>query len=201
MEAKNGRGRPWIFLLAPSLIVVAAFGLVAYIAMLGGQGSSFGGVEHLTEYSGDGFSFDYPISWRVISRYQHYGHDGPSVIVVVGTGGFDSGCTFTSTSVHCEQLKFNVGDNGVVLAYHVGPHGPSPVGPYPTPALGPSGSWVDVGGRAAILTRTATSFTWAFSAEPEYIEARFGNGVADEARSQIQALIASWRWDAFYRPP
>ena len=156
--------------------------------------------ERVLLYHGDGFDFDYPEAWRVIAPYHHFGHHGPSVIVVVGTGDFDSGCVETSDSTTCSTgAKLMVLPNTVVVAYHLGSW-LGPRYPVPPPSLGPTNRWVAVGGRAAVLSETATTLKWAFPGAPEYIDARFGPEVADEARSQIERLIASWRWDSDYFP-
>lgn len=177
----------------PTLIAVAALVVVVFFAFQSSQFTSGGG-EHLVSYDGDGFSFQYSNYWRVITGYQHYGLHGPTTIVVVGTGDFDSGCIVTSNSTTCTGERWSVPENGVVVAYYVlGWLGP--IHPLPTPSLGPGDRWVTVGGRAAVMSRSKTTATWAFPGAPEYIQARFGHGFGGKMPSEIEDLIASWKWD------
>jgi hypothetical protein len=145
-------------------------------------------------FEGEGFSFDYPSDWEVISGYQQYGEHGPTVLAAVGIGGFDLGCTTTANSVSCPNgPRWTVPNDGVVLAYHFG-SGLGPIAPQPTPSLGPGDEWVEVGGRSAILSRTDNSMIWHFPEAPEFIEARWGPDVSDIAPDRVEAVIAAWRW-------
>lgn len=145
-------------------------------------------------FEGEGFSFDYPSDWEVISGYQHYGEHGPTVLAAVGIGGFDLGCTTTANSVSCPNgPRWTVPSDGMVLAYHIG-SSLGPIFPQPTPSLRPGEEWVEVGGRSAILSRTDNSMIWHFPGAPEFIEARWGPDVSDIARGRIEAVIAAWRW-------
>jgi hypothetical protein len=180
-----------------SLVVLLVVGLFAFWPMRQPTGTSGTG-ERVLLYHGDGFDFVYPESWRVIAPYHHYGIHGPTVIVVVGTGGFDSGCVETSDSTSCSDVQLTVPPDGVVVAYHLGAW--LGRGHWPSPSIGPTDQPVRVGGRQAVLSETATSVRWAFLGAPEYIDASFGAEVADDARSQIEVLIASWRWDRAYFP-
>ena len=187
-------------LTTPSLIAVAAIVLVVLFALWQSlQAVTSGGGRHLVLYEGDGFSFQYPDGWRVITGYQHYALHGPTVIVAVGTGDFDAGCWVTSTSVTCGAPRWTVPADSVVLAYHLGGW-LGPINPWPTPSLGPADRWEEVGGRSAVLSRTPTSLRWAFVGAPEFIEARFDPTIAEQASAEVQSLISSWRWDSDYTP-
>ncbi len=149
-----------------------------------------------TTFQGDGFTFAYPMAWRLISGYEHAGIHGPTVLAAVGIGKFDLGCSYASTSVSCDASpRWSVSDNGVVLAYHSGAWLGAVV-PYPTPTLGSGDQWVEVGGRSAVLSQRALSLVWQFPGAPESIEARWGSAVADDARADVEAVIASWAWSS-----
>jgi hypothetical protein len=189
-------GRRWLRTAIPTVIalgLIAAVALYAFISSLNQAPSSGGGLQFST-FQGDGFDFDYPRQWQVISRYQHAGMHGPTVLAAVGIGDFDLGCSYTSTSVTCDAAPhWTVPANGAVLAYHFSAWlGPTFV--EPTPSLGPGDRWVEVGGRAAILSTTDQSMVWHFPGAPEFIEAHWGSLAAAEVRSQVQMVIDSWRW-------
>ena len=149
---------------------------------------------HPVTFEGEGFSFDYPSDWQVISGYQHFGEHGPTVLAAVGIGGFDLGCTTTANSVSCPNSpRWTVPSSGVVLAYHFGSW-LGPIAPQPTPSLGPGDEWVEVGGRSAILSRTEGSMIWHFPGAPEFIEARWGPDVSDVAPGRVDDVIATWHW-------
>jgi hypothetical protein len=149
----------------------------------------------LVRFEGEGFSFEYPDSWQLISGYQHFGEHGPTVLAAVGIGDFDPGCTVSENSVSCSSPRWAVPSDGVVLAYHIRPW-LGPIAPQPTPSLGPHDEWVDVGGRAAVLTRTDASMTWQLPEAPEFIEARWGSDAASQAPDLIENVVGSWRWEA-----
>jgi hypothetical protein len=150
----------------------------------------------LAHFEGVGFRFDYPDDWPVISGYGQAGMHGPTVLAAVGIGDFDLGCTTTSDSVSCPNSPtWTVPSDGVVLAYHVGSW-LGPIAPEPTPSLGPGDAWVVVDGRVAVLSRTDTSMTWHLAGAPEFIEARWGPDVAQEAPGWVEAVIASWHWES-----
>lgn len=154
----------------------------------------------LSRFEGEGFTFDYPGHWRLISGYKHAGLHGPTVLAAVGIGDFDLGCTSTVNEVTCSAgPSWTVPDDGVVLAYRFGAW-LGPIHPQPTPNLGPGDEWVEVAGRAAVLSRTDTSMTWHFPGAPEFIEARWGPGIAEAARSEVTTVIASWVWSPGSRP-
>lgn len=148
----------------------------------------------LSRFEGEGFTFDYPEHWRLITGYQHAGIHGPTVLAAVGIGDFDLGCTSTVNEVTCNaEPSWTVPDDGVVLAYRFGAW-LGPIAPQPTPDLGPGEEWVTVAGRPAVLSETGTSMTWHFPGAPEFIEVRWGPGVAELARSEVTMVIASWLW-------
>jgi hypothetical protein len=106
--------------------ILAAFGVIAAVVAIAfimstNQAPTSGGGWNFAHYDGDGFSFDYPDGWRVISGQQHTGLHGPSVMAAVGIGDFDLGCVSGPNSVTCPASpNWTVPDGGVVLAYHIG---------------------------------------------------------------------------------
>jgi hypothetical protein len=179
----------------PPLIAVAAMTaviLAAAVVSLTANWITSGGGPVLRHYAGASFSLDYPSDWRVIRGLAHYGIDGPTIVVALGTGDYDLGCTVTANSVACQGSRWVVPSSGVVVAYYylsfLRTH------PQPTPSLGPGERWVDVGGRAAVLAQTATSMLWHFPGAPEFIEARWGAANAERSRAEVETMIARWRW-------
>ncbi len=145
-------------------------------------------------FFGDGFSFDYPDEWRQISGFQHVGRHGPSVLAAVGLGDFDLGCTASANSVTCgASPHWTVPNDGVVLAYRFDAW-LGAIHPQPAPVLTTGDQWVEVAGRAAVLSQSATSMLWHFPGAPEYIEARWGPGDVEKARTEVTAIIAGWTW-------
>lgn len=41
---------------------------------------------------------------------------------------------------------------------------------------------------------------WHFPGAPEYIEARWGFAVADEAHAEVEATVATWVWSPHPMP-
>lgn len=175
------------------LIVLFAVWQTRHLVLTSGIG------ERSLLYHGEGFDFDYPEEWRVITRFKHYGLHGPTIFVVVGTGEFDSGCVESGNGVQCSSdVQLTVTASSVVVAYHRGAW--LGTRPLPSPSLGPVEHWVDVGGRAAVFSESQGSLRWAFPGSPEYIDARFGPDIATQALAQVERLIRSWRWDAAHLP-
>ena len=198
-EGRESHRRRWRLAL-PSLIGIAVLLIVVVFAVWRSQQPVFhsGGGKQVVLYHGQGFDFAYPQEWRVIAPYQHYGLHGPSIIAVVGSGDFDSGCAVTNDGVSCSHgVVLAVADGEVVLAYHLGAWLGHPL---PSPSLGPGEEWGVVGGRPAIFSQTPTSLRWAFPGAPEYIDVRFAPDVARDARQQVLRLISTWRWAATYSP-
>jgi len=180
--------------------ILAAFGLIAAVAVIGlvlstNQAPTSGGGWHFARYDGDGFSFDYPDDWRVISGHQHFGLNGPTVMAAVGIGDFDLGCVIAPNSATCPRSpNWTVPNGGVVLAYHFSAGG-AMVAPQPLPPLGPNDEWVGVRGRPAVLTHLNNAMIWHFPGAPEFIEARWDPAIGDQARSQVEMLLATWDWE------
>lgn len=143
-------------------------------------------------FQSDDFTFTYPAAWREISGYEHAGLHGPTLFAAVGIGDFDLGCSSSSTSVSCGSTHWTVPEDGVVVAYHLGAW-LGPRRPQPSPALEAGEAWVMVGGRQVAFRETDRSMSWRLPGAPELIEARWGPANAT-ARSQIEAVIASWAW-------
>ena len=188
--------------LWPSLAAVGAIGVIVLSAVILSlnRGPTSGGGFHYAHFAGDGFSFDYPDDWEVISRHQHAGLHGPTVLAAVGLGDFDLGCTTTASATTCDSSPhWTVSQDGVVLAYRFGAW-LGPVAPQPSPSLAPGDTWVQVGGRSAVLSRTNTSMAWHFPGAPEFIEARWGSESAEVAPGRVEMVIDTWQWDSAATP-
>ena len=160
----------------------------------------------LATYVGDGFTFEYPVSWRVISGSEHAVLHGPTVAVAVGIGSFDVGCVPVPPpsnapsdalgGITCGANPiWDVPSDGVVLALHArayfGGHQPEPtLTPLPGEAM------VFVGARPAAATMAPISpvWTWRLDQIPWLIEARFGPDMLKFRQGEVLDLIASWRW-------
>lgn len=184
----------WLRGARPSLVAIGALAAVVIAAVVVGLNPSpiSPPVPQVAQYDGGSFTFDYPEDWRVISRLQQFGH-GPTVMAVVGIGAFDIGCVTTPSGMACNGAHWAVPPDGVVLAYYAGASGAGPR-PQQSPSLGPGETLVEVGRRAAVMSRTANSVIWLFPGSPEYIEARWGAANAGQSRAEVEALIASWKW-------
>ena len=155
----------------------------------------------LATYDGNGFSFRYPVEWRVISEYRHEGLHGPTVAVAIGIGSFDLGCRpippsgETEGGVECRGPVWEVPDDGVVLAYHARPYLGGVV-PSPTLSIDPGEQLTLVGGRraAASTDPDASTWTWRFEKLPWVIEARFGSRNVKVHQAEVLTVIDTWRW-------
>lgn len=145
-------------------------------------------------FEGQGFTFEYPQTWRVISGFEHAGLHGPTVLAAVGIGDFDLGCTSTPNSVSCDAgPQWTVPDDGIVLAYRISAWIPSH--PQPAPILARGERWVRVGGRDAVLSLGVSSMSWHVPGAPEFIEVRWGGSIDDaDARTLAEAVISTWHW-------
>ena len=147
-------------------------------------------------FAGEGFGFDYPAGWEILSTYKHYGEHGPTIFAAVGHGSIDSGCTVSSTGgTHCGPSPiWTLPSDGMIAAYHIGAW-LGLIAPMPTPSLEPGEAFVDVGGRQAIFTQTAyDSMIWTFIDAPDLIETRWGRAFVQDAPTIANALISSWRF-------
>ena len=181
----------WTRIAVGTLMAAVAVALVAALWVSLRSEDAVMQAKHL---AGESFEFDFPASWRVLSGHERAGLHGPTVEAAVGIGAFDLGCDTTGTSVSCQDPRWTVPRGGVVLAYRFDPWLPSH--PQPTPTLGPGEASVDVGGRPAIQSRTATSALWHFPGAPEFIEARWNPEDSQRALEGVQLAIRTWQWDS-----
>jgi hypothetical protein len=212
LVATGRLGRPWLahaVILAALAVVLALFtqprGTTDPAAVESASPSASVALTHYAgvQYEGGRFSFDYPASWRFLVGDQHWGLHGSSVGVALGIGRFDLGCSAIPPSgdseggVSCPgQPTWQVPEDGVVLAYYSRPRGPvPPVGPTATPDLAPGEELAMVDGRPAAKSETPISVVWQLNGGIEIIEARFGPANAGIAGAQVDALIATWRWE------
>jgi hypothetical protein len=214
------RSRPrWPLLLAATVVVA----VVATVASLPRFGQTSTGPEtppggptgppampspktaDLATYVGDGFTFAYPVDWKVLSTYNHVGLHGPTVAVAVGTGSFDLGCTFVPPEsndpsgalggIRCPgDPEWEVPDDGVVVAYWSPPY--AGFEPPPSRSPSPGEKRVEVGGRPAEASTAPNSMTWLWHLDelPWVIEARFGPLDLKANQAAVHGVIASWRW-------
>ena len=119
-----------------------------------------------------------------------------TLMVAVGLGNFDLACTGSFPgAISCEDYKWTVPEDGVVLVYRMEEWPQGPIEPYPTPSVEPGDHWVEIDGRTALFSQAGDGIMrWDMLGTPEVIEARFGSGVANTAPQEIQAVIDSWHW-------
>lgn len=119
-----------------------------------------------------------------------YGIDGPIFLAAVGIGDFDDGCIWHANDLSCSEPHRTVPDDGIVLDYRIAPN----IGYWPAPTLKPGDAWVTVGGRSALLSKSADEMTWQFLGLPEYIEVQWGQGLSKQAPDLVAQVMASWYW-------
>jgi hypothetical protein len=149
----------------------------------------------LARYHADGISFDYPASWPVISGFQHFGLNGPTVRFAIGTGIANSGCQPIATSstiaggIDCPAgpTIAATGDQVVVMWYGGAGLGDPPL--LPTGSLSPGQTRVTIGGMPAIESYGDGWIKWQLSLFG-YIEAQWGPD-ATNAEAEVDALVAS----------
>lgn len=154
----------------------------------------------LARYHADGISFDYPASWPVISGFQHFGLNGPTVRFAIGTGVANSGCQPIATSstiaggIDCPAgpTIAATGDQVVVMWYGGAGLGDPPL--LPAGSLSPGQTRVTIGGMPAIESHGDGWIKWQLSLFG-YIEARWGSDAVN-AEAQVDALIASLSVDS-----
>ena len=118
-------------------------------------------------------------------------------MVAVGIGNFDLACTGSFPgSISCEDYKWTVPADGVVLVYRLEEWPQGPIEPYPSPNVQSGDKWVEVDRRTALFSQDDGIMRWDMLGTPEVIEAHFGNAVADAAPQEVQAVIDSWQWRA-----
>lgn len=202
---RPNRRRPLVVIAATLVLaVVALYALLPQVGQVASPDTSDSPRPPGTviRYVGDGFTFDFPATWRVISESEHVGLHGPTVAAAVGTGDLDLGCVTTPPSggdlggVGCPaEPRWDVPDDGVVVAYWARAHLGTP---WATPTLVPGAAehWESVGGRPATAHDDRASPVWRWRVEPEpwVIEARFGPAASEATRAAVRALVASWRW-------
>jgi hypothetical protein len=179
--------RSWPTVIAVGLVVLVAF---AGIWSALNNGASSGGGIHTTEFSGNGFAFEYPVGWRVISRQVHDGMHGPVLMAAVGTGDFRFECV-TDPGPECSGAEWMVPSNRVVLAYWIDEQC-CPLPPDPSPSLGAGEQLVIVAGRTAVVSRSTRVLRWNFPGTKEVIEARWGPDYS--SADDVERSVSSWQW-------
>ncbi len=120
-----------------------------------------------------------------------------TLMVAVGFGNFDLACTGSFPgAISCEDYKWTVPEDGVVLVYRMEEWPQGPIEPYPTPSVeAEDDHWVEIDGRTALFSQAGDGIMrWDMLGTPEVIEARFGSGASNTAPPEIQAVIDSWHW-------
>jgi hypothetical protein len=177
-----------------------------------GSGSLPPSAGELSHFDRDGLAFDYPASWRLTASGQnmHY----ITILDFLGTGSGLATCAAVTpgpsdlfiSGTDC-GADMNVGPGEVEVQLSRGdgpPHGP--IDPSASFAIGDAGSHVVVGGLPAIFSEDGSTASdsatlrWTLSVPDKAmslynIEARMRAPGLDLARAQVQALIASIRYD------
>ncbi len=138
------------------------------------------------------FSFDYPTTWRTLSSLYYEGI-ASTVDIVLGTGGWQTGCYSNSGGGGCTGDKVDLSGWRIVVKIYRRTGGPAPFcGARPTP----NGT---VGPNSVLASTTASTTTW----EIRRAGAEFGwpNNVFIEVHTEnpaelasAEALVASFRW-------
>jgi hypothetical protein len=145
-------------------------------------------------FDNSAFSFDYPTSWPVISGAYNEGI-AVQVYAVLGTGDWRSGCVLTANGGSCTGDTADVsGGRVVVKIWNV------VTGPANICGAGTDQPNATAGPNAVMRETQGSATTW----EIRMPGARFGwvgnmaiQAWADgpEALAQVEALVASFRWD------
>lgn len=162
----------------------------------------------------DGLAFDYPAAWTATASglNMHY----VTILDFVGTGLGTAKCetktpgpsdNFTSETECGAELAVKPGQVVVELLRSDGPPRPGPIDPADASALGIGQRYVTVGGLPAIFEEknpadglTASTLDWTLSM-PGQVISRYGLHVEmmgpglDKMRAQVEALVASLRFD------
>ena len=161
----------------------------------------------LAHFDRDGLAFDYPASWKtsVSGLNMHY----ITILDFLGTGSGLATCTaitpgpsdkFISSEECGANLTVGAGQVMVELSSQDGPPRGGPIDPNDPSGLDPAGKYVTVGGLPAIFEDSGATLDWTLSV-PGDIESRYlihaeikGPG-EDEMRAEVEALVASIRYD------
>jgi hypothetical protein len=141
-----------------------------------------------THYGGEGFSFDYPSDWRVITDAQFTG--AQYVLVVVGTGEWQSGCVTSGNATTCGPNHLIADPGEVVAEFSLRGMGPA----VPIYELPPVGSTILESGLAASvddgpsLTRAAI---FVSGADKLAVDVRYGGPPTDNERASVHRMIES----------
>jgi len=161
----------------------------------------------LAHFDRDGLAFDYPASWNtsVSGLNMHY----VTILDFLGTGSGLATCEaitpgpndkFLSGSQCGANLTVGVGEVMVELSRQDGPPGPGPIDPGNPNALDPRGKYVTVGGLPAVFQDSGATLDWTLSVPGQLISryvihAEIKDPGADTMRAQVEALVASIRYD------
>jgi hypothetical protein len=168
----------------------------------------------LARFDRDGLAFDYPASWKAsVSGFNlHY----ETILDFLGTGSGLATCTaitpgpsdkFLSGTQCGADLNVGAGQVVVELSLEGGPFFDFPIDPSDPKGIESGGKYVTVGGLPAIsyeetLADPASGATldWTLSV-PEQVNSRFTihaeikSPGAQQMRAQVEALVASLRYD------
>jgi hypothetical protein len=138
------------------------------------------------------FSFDYPSGWP--TRTGEFQEGGAyRVFAVIGTGVWHSGCRTVDNGMECTGDTVDVSGGRVVVELFERMGGPAPMCLNDVQAnatLGPNAVRVTTQDKATLweIRLPGYEFGWPNNI---FIEAWTGS---DEARAQVEALVASFRW-------
>ena len=166
----------------------------------------------LAHFDRDGLAFDYPAAWTATTSGQnmHY----VTVLDFIGTGSGLATCVpvtpgpsdqFISGTNCGANVTVGAGQVVVELMRQDGPPRPGPINPSDPSGLDPTSKYVTVGGLPAIftdgrLTDSPVTLDWTLSF-PGELTSRYQIHVEmkapglDEMRAQVEALVASVKYD------
>lgn len=161
----------------------------------------------LAHFDRDGLAFDYPASWNtsVSGLNMHY----VTMLDFLGTGSGLATCEaitpapndkFLSGTRCGTNLNVGVGEVMVQLSRQDGPGLSNPIDPSNPNALDPPGKYVTVGGLPAVFQDSGATLDWTLSVPGQLISryvihAEIKGPGADPMRAQVEALVASIRYD------
>lgn len=161
----------------------------------------------LAHFDQDGLAFDYPASWKtsVSGLNMHY----ITILDFLGTGSGLATCTaitpgpsdkFISSEECGASLTVDAGQVMVELSSQDGPPHPGPIDPSDLKALAAGQKYVTVGGLPAIFEDSGATLDWTLSVPGQliseyYIHAEIKGPGDEQMRAQVEALVASIRYD------
>jgi hypothetical protein len=188
--------------LAGMAVLVMVLALVPLAVNLRSNGPpSDGTVGPLTHWDGGGLAFAYPASWSAKPDV------GVTSNVVLWTGRGLVDCTApTPGAVQCGPRPVDPGQVIVEVSKYFAGAPLAIIDPTDPSALTPGEKYVTVGGLPAVLqdvspdSNSRTTLDWQLSVPGQLyyrysIHAEFKNPGVDQMRAQVEALVASVRYD------